>query len=102
MIFFNSDKLYSFKHFLNFQYSATQSLTHLNSSLTIRNKTLTLNSLKFKMGLKKSFKTRVKLELDDFFIEGRDPYSKDSASLNRSSQNARHRFINFPLSCHAK
>lgn len=97
IIFFNSKKLYNFKHFLNFQYSAIQSLTHLNSNLTLRNKTLMLNSLEFKTGLKKSFETRVKLELDDFFIEGKDLYSQDSTSLNRSSQNARHRFLNFPL-----
>ena len=32
-----------------------------------------------------------------YFIEGKDLYSKDSTSLNRSSQNARHRFLNFPL-----
>ena len=61
-----------------------------------------LNSLEFRMGIKKSFETRIKLELDDFFIEGRDPYSKDSTSLNRSSQNARHRFLNFPLLYHEK
>lgn len=97
IIFYNSKKLYNFKHFLHFQCSAVQSLTHLNSNLTLRNKTLRLNSLEFKMGLKKSFETRVKLELDDFFIEGKDLYSQDSASLNRSSQNARQRFLNFPL-----
>lgn len=97
IIFFNSKKLYNFKHFLNFQCSAIQSLTHLNSNLTLRNKTLKLNSLGFKIGLKKIFETRVKLEFDDFFIEGKDLYSRDSSSLNRSSQNARHRFLNFPL-----
>lgn len=57
-----------------------------------------LNSLKFKMGLKKSFETRIKLELDDFFIEGKDLYSQYSTNLNRSSQNARHKFLNFPSS----
>lgn len=54
------------------------------------------------MGLKKSFETRVKLELDDFFIEGKDLYSPDSTSLNRNSQDARHRFLNFPLSYNGK
>lgn len=56
-----------------------------------------LNSLGFRIGLKKSFKTRIKLELDDFFIEGKDLYTQDSTSLNRSSQQARHEFLNFPL-----
>lgn len=102
IIFFNSKKLYNFKHFLHFQCSATQSLTHLNSSLTLRNKTLRLNSLEFKIGLKKFLETRIKLELDDFFIEGKDLYSQHSASLNRNSQDARHRFLNFPLLHHYK
>ena len=97
IIFFNSKKLYTFKQFLNFQCFAIQSLTHLNSNLTIRNKALMLNFLEFKIGLKKSFKTRIKLELDDFFIEGKDIYTQDSITLNRSSQQARHEFLNFPL-----
>lgn len=97
IIFFSPKNLYNFKHLLNFQCCAVQSLTHLNSSLTIRNKALMLNYLKFKIGVKKSLETQVKLEFDDFFIEGKDLYTQDSNNLNRSSQNTRHTFLNFPI-----
>lgn len=53
IIYFNSKKLYHFKHFLSFQYYASQALNHMSFNLAIKNKAITLNFLEFKLPIKK-------------------------------------------------
>ena len=88
IIFFNSQKFYNFKNFLNFQFYATQTLTNLNFYLNIKNKPILLNKsiLNFKSKTKKCISTKLKYWLDDFFNGGKDEYSQNSIILANCSK----------------
>lgn len=95
IIFFNSKKFYNFRNFINFQYYALQSLTHLNFYLNIKNKTIVLNPLNFKPKIKKLVSTKLKYWLDDFFSGGKDEYSQYSIILTNCSKILRAESTNF-------
>jgi hypothetical protein len=95
IVFFSSKKFYNFKNFLTFQYSAIQSVTHLNFYLTIKNKPIVLHLFNFKPKTKKVINTKLKYWLDDFFNGGKDEYSQYSKILRQCSKNLRSEFSNF-------
>ena len=88
---FNMMNQYNFKNYINFHYSATQSLTDFNFYLNIKNEPFNIykKSLTFKKNLTKIFKTKLKYWLDDFFNGGKDGYSQNSLVLTNCSVNLR-------------
>lgn len=96
-IFFNSKKYYNFKSFINFQYHAVQSLTHLNFYLTVRNKAIILNNNNqlFKTQVSKITNTKLKYWLDDFFTDGKDEYTQHSVTLINCSKILKSETTNF-------
>jgi len=97
LICFNTKNSSNFKNFINFQYSATQSLTDLNFYLNIKNSTFTIykNTLPFKLGPIKLINTKIKYWLDDFYNGGKDSYCHNSLILNNCSKNLRLEATNF-------
>lgn len=86
-IFFNSKKLYNLKNFIHFQYYATQSLIILNFYLHIKNKTILLDQkIKFKFKTQKIRNIKIKYWLDDFFMDSKDEFSRNSAMLINCSK----------------
>lgn len=96
-IYFNTKNSYNFKNFINFQYFATQSLTDLNFYLNIKNKTFVIykSNLPFKHKSIKTFNTKIKYWLDDFYNGGKDSYCYNSLVLNNCSKNLRIETTNF-------
>lgn len=97
LIFFNSNKIINFKNYINFQYYAIQSLTYLNSYLTVKTSPMKFSkkSLNFKTSKKKVQNTKLKYWLDDFFTNGKDEYSQNSFILTNCSKILRTESTNF-------
>lgn len=97
LVYFDTKNSYNFKNFINFQYFATQSLTDLNFFLNIKNNTFIMykNSFFFKLKAIKTFNTKVKYWLDDFYNGGKDNYCHNSLVLNNCSKNLRLNETNF-------
>jgi len=95
IIFFNAKKINNFKNYINFHYLATQSLTNLNFYLSIKTEPFILNQIRFKITTKKTFNTKVKYWLDDFFTGGKDEYSQKSLTLTNCSNILRSESTNF-------
>lgn len=95
IIFFNSKKINNFRNYVNFHYLATQSLTNINFYLNIKTEPFILNQNRFKMATKKTFNTKVKYWLDDFFTGGKDEYSQNSLILTNCSKILRSESTNF-------
>lgn len=97
LIFFNSNKIVNFKNYINFQYYAIQSLTHLNFYLTIKTNPVVFSKkfLDFKVSKKKIQNTKLKYWLDDFFTNGKDEYSQNSLILTNCSRILRSESTNF-------
>ena len=106
MIHFNSENLYNFRNYINFQYHATSVLTSLNFFLNPQNQPLTKNiNLKFKQNSSKLLLTKIKHWLDDFFIGGKDNYSHNSSLIMDSARKVRFEsktFFNITLNCSKK
>lgn len=95
IIFFNAKKVNNFKNYVNFHYSATQSLTNLNFYLNVKTEPFILNQTRFKIITRKTFNTKVKYWLDDFFTGGKDEYSQKSLTLTNCSKILRSESTNF-------
>ena len=97
LIFFNTKTIYDFKNFINFQYFATQALTDLNFYLNIKNNNFSLykNTLPFKLIPVKTFNSKIKCWLNDFYNGGKDSYCHNSLILNNCSRNLRLETTNF-------
>lgn len=95
-IYFNSESLYNFRNYINFNYHATSVLTSLNFFINQHNNPINppINK-KFKQSLSKLFLTKVKHCLDDFFIGGKDDYSRHSSLIINCSKNIRFEKTNF-------
>jgi NADH dehydrogenase/NADH:ubiquinone oxidoreductase subunit G len=48
ILFFNSNKFYNFKNFINFQYCPIKKITNLSCYINIKNKVFLLNKVNFK------------------------------------------------------
>jgi NADH dehydrogenase/NADH:ubiquinone oxidoreductase subunit G len=95
-LYFNSENLYNFRNYINFHYYATNVLTSLNFFLNQRNKPIQKNiNLKFKQSSSKLMLTKIKHWLDDFFIGGKDDYSRHSSLIINCSKNIRFEKTNF-------
>ena len=70
-------------------------LTNLNFYLTIQNKPFILNENHFRKATKKTFNTKIKYWLDDFFTGGKDEYSQNSLILTNCSKILRSESTNF-------
>nr|QYB23168.1 NADH dehydrogenase subunit 11-b [Nitzschia traheaformis] len=97
LIQFDCVNSFNFKNYLSFQYSATQSLTSLSYYLIKQNSPIikSLNS-SFKDTKTKTYNTKIKYWLDDFFnTNGRDSFSYNSSVLANCSKVLRSSSTNF-------
>ena len=92
---FNCNNVFNFKNFINFQYYAVQSLTSLSLSSHCKKTNLEINSNKYKFKRSKLFETKFRLWLDDFYIGGKDCYSKRSVTMIKCSKLFRSQNTNF-------
>jgi len=96
LLFFNSNKIVSFKNYINFNYYATQNLTNLNFYLSIKTTPIIFtNELMFKPAANKLKNSKLKYWLDDFFTGGKDEYSQNSLILTNCSKILRSETTNF-------
>lgn len=87
---------FSFKNFIYFQYLATKSLEKAQDFLLLQNTPFSLPRRgKFKRKTEKAYFTPTKYWLDDFFVGGKDEYSKDSFGMSHCSRNQRCRLTTF-------
>lgn len=97
LIQFDCVNSFNFKNYLSFQYSATQSLTSLSYYLIQQNSPIikSVNSY-FKDTKTKTYDTKIKYWLDDFFnTNGRDSFSYNSSVLANCSKILRSSSTNF-------
>lgn len=95
-IYFNCNNIFNFKNFIGFQYYAIKTLT--NFAFFFNKKNCNINFLlvtKYKLKQKKLFKTKFQLWLDDFYINGKDYYSKQSFVMIECSKLFRLNKTNF-------
>ena len=88
IISFNNSNLTKFKSFTNFLYAATSGIT--SKSNTFSSKTQSIYSIKFanllKFNKSKINNTKLKIWINDFYIGGKDPYSKYSSTMIKCSR----------------
>lgn len=96
-IIFKNENHHNLKNFINFHFYATQSLTDLNFYLNVKNNSFIIYKLflTFKIISIKTFNTKIKYWLDDFFLGGKDNYCTNSLSLTNCSMNIRKQTTNF-------
>jgi NADH-quinone oxidoreductase chain G len=94
---FNCNNLYNFKNFISFLFHCSQNLSKLSFYLLSKNQsfTLALNETKFKLNKKKMCNTRLKKNIDDFYIGGNNRYSKYSITMIECSTLFRAEQTNF-------
>lgn len=80
-ICYNSNNLYDFKNYINFNYYATKSLNSLAFYLNTKINSFSISHNKFNFTAKKIFNTKFKFWLDDFYIGGKDNYSILSSTM---------------------
>jgi len=97
ILFFNSNKLYNFKNFINFQYYPIKKITNLGYYLNIKNKTFIMNKIKlnFKIKSKKFNTTKLKYYLNGFFNNNKDKFTQNSVVLNNCYINEKYNSTNF-------
>lgn len=97
IVYFNSNKIYNFKNFINFQFYATLSLTNFNYQLNTKTCPFALHSdfSNFKTANVKLNNTKLKYWLDDFFSGGKDQYSQNSLTMSNCSIILRFNATNF-------
>lgn len=93
----NFRKIIDFKNYMNFHFIATSSLNNLNFFLNIKDTPFELgnNNSIFKNSVVKLVNTKLNYWLDDFFIGGKDEYSKNSLILANCSKTLRTNATNF-------
>jgi NADH dehydrogenase (ubiquinone) Fe-S protein 1 len=96
-LFFNGINYKSFKYFTNLQFQAINKLDTANLFLLSKNKPFFIlkNSTIFRNEVCKIKNSKMKYWLDDFFIGGRDEFSKDSRVMINCSVNLRNQATNF-------
>ncbi len=94
-ISFNCNNIFNFKNFTNFQYYAIKNLTNVDLNNNVQTKNLGVNLDKYKVKRSKLFATKLRLWLDDFYIGGKDLYSKHSITMIKCSQLFRLQQTNF-------
>ena len=94
-ISFNCNNIFNFKNFTNFQYYAIKNLTNVDLINNVQTKNLGVNLDKYKVKRSKLFATKLRLWLDDFYIGGKDLYSKHSITMIKCSQLFRLQQTNF-------
>ena len=96
-ISFNHISLNKFKNFVNFLFIVTTNITKKSNNYL----TKTVSSVKVKPikkltpGKSKLFYTKLKIWIQDFYIGGKDPYSKHSSTMVKCSMNLRNEKSNF-------
>ena len=94
---FDCINVFNYKNYINFQFSATSSLTSLSFYLNKNNKPVSKN---FTSPLKetklKMFNTKLKSWFDDFFMgDGKDSFSYNSSVMSKNSKIIRINSSNF-------
>ena len=92
---FNCNSIFDFKNFINFQYYAIQNLANLSLNNHPKKTNLKINFGKYKFKRSKLFKTKFRLWLEDFYIGGKDCYSKRSITMIKCSKLFRSQNTNF-------
>jgi len=95
ILFFNSNKFYNFKNFINFQYCPIKKITNLSCYISIKNKVFLLNKVNFKQKSMKFKFIKLKYWLDDFFNTNKDKYSQNSTTLTSCSKLIKYEITNF-------
>lgn len=94
-LIFNCNNVFNFKNFINFQYYAVQNLTNLSLISHCKKTNLEITGDKYKFKRSKLFETKIRLWLDDFYIGGKDCYSKRSVTMIKCSKLFRSQSTNF-------
>ena len=85
---FNNNNLTKFRSFTNFLYVATSGIT--SKSNIFSSKTQNIYDIKFtnllKFNKSKIYNTKLKIWINDFYIGGKDPYSKYSSTMIKCSR----------------
>jgi len=88
IINFNNNNLTKFRSFTNFLYVATSGIT--SKSNIFSSKTKNIYDIKFtnllKFNKSKIYNTKLKIWINDFYIGGKDPYSKYSSTMIKCSR----------------
>jgi NADH-quinone oxidoreductase chain G len=88
VINFNNNNLTKFKSFTNFLYVATSGITLKSNTFPSSTKNIfdikTTDLLKFKKS--KIYNTKLKIWINDFYIGGKDPYSRYSSTMVKCSK----------------
>ncbi len=88
IINFNNNNLTKFRSFTNFLYVATSGIT--SKSNIFSSKTQNIYDIKFtnllKFNKSKIYNTKLKIWINDFYIGGKDPYSKYSSTMIKCSR----------------
>ena len=94
---FDCVNLFNYKNFINFQYTAVNTLTSLSFYLNSQNKPIHKNSGSlFASSKTKIFNTKLKNWLDDFFMgNGKDSFSYNSSVMSKCSKIMRANSSNF-------
>ena len=91
IINFNNNNLTKFKNFTNFLYAATSGITSKSNAFS--SKTQSIYNIKFtnllKFNKSKIYNTKLKIWINDFYIGGKDPYSKYSSTMIKCSKTFR-------------
>nr|YP_010377442.1 NADH dehydrogenase subunit 11 [Hemiaulus sinensis]QYB23178.1 NADH dehydrogenase subunit 11 [Hemiaulus sinensis] len=96
IISFNNTTNLKFKNFTGFLYYANTNLTKYNFYLTNSTaKTKNINQKKFKFSRNKLNSTNFKLWINDFYLGGKDAYSKYSVTMIKCSKQFRLEKTNF-------
>lgn len=87
LIYFNSMDIFKFRNFIALQLYTTKIFTYLTFSHLAENTKFNykIKTFYYYNFLQKSFNTKIKFWIEDFFIGGRDLYSKHSISITKSS-----------------
>ena len=92
---FNCNNLYNFKNFISFLSFASQNLSKVSFYLQTKNQSFLLDNKKFQLNKKKIFSTKLKKNIDDFYLQGSDKYSKHSITMVECSTLLRTEQTNF-------
>ena len=94
---FNSIKQSNFINFMNFHFCAIETIDSAHDSLITQNQPFSFNPRHsfFRQNLLKTPNSKLKYSIDDFFVGGKDLYSKNSLVLSKCSKILRTQSTNF-------
>ena len=94
---FNTVSLNKFNSFMNFLFIATTNLNKRSNSYLFKTISIFKSQPIKKLSLNRSklFSTKLKIWINDFYIGGKDPYSKYSSTMIKCSINLRNEKSNF-------